>query len=96
MMIHEGLDYLDNLESAANMEEGKALHTITGTNHVSLGSPDSILSFSDVEVQHNMDTAFHNFHKKISQYFSKFFGKVIKIGVNEMVGNNAQHPHFYN
>jgi hypothetical protein len=89
MMIREDLDYLDNLESAENMEDDKALHTITGTNHVSLGSPSSVLSISDVEVQHNMDTAFHNFRKKLSQYFSKFFGKVVKIGANEMVSNDA-------
>ena len=91
MMIREDLDYLDDMESAANTanENAKAPHMIIGTDHVSLGSSDSVLSFSDVELQHNMDTAFSNFRKKLSEYFSKFFGKVVKIGANEMVSNNV-------
>ena len=71
-------------------EDAKAPHTIIGTDCVSLGSPDSVVPFSDVELQHNMDTSFFNFCNKLSNYFFKFFGQGLKIGANEMRGKNSQ------
>lgn len=86
-VIRDDIDYLDLSLSQANIssEDRATTRKIIGTDHVSLGSPCTPLSFSDLEQQQSGDIAFKDFRKKLGRFFTRYFGKTIRFKSNDEV-----------
>jgi hypothetical protein len=58
---------------------------ITGSEHVSLGSPSTVVSIGDLERQYVDNPSFTNFRKKIGNAFSNYFNENIKFNAVDQV-----------
>ena len=61
--------------------------SIIGSEHVSLGSPSTVVSIGEIEQQHD-NPSFTNFRKKIGNAFSNYFNENIKFNAVDQVWEN--------
>jgi hypothetical protein len=62
--------------------------SIIGSEHVSLGSPSTVVSIGEIERQHADNPSFTNFRKKIGNAFSNYFNENIKFNAVDQVCEN--------
>ena len=78
---------LETLDEAQDFSEevDKKNSNIIGSQHVSLGSPTSKITLKVMEQRGAQDFAFQDFRKKLSKFFSKYFGDQIRLHEDENV-----------
>ncbi|EDQ99267.1 uncharacterized protein LACBIDRAFT_335192 [Laccaria bicolor S238N-H82] len=76
---------LETLDEAQDSNEEVVEKDIIGSKHVSLGSPTSKITLKDMEQRGAQDFAFQDFRKKLSKFFSKYFGHQIQLHEDENI-----------
>ena len=70
-LIWDRINLLDEFEFSQNNEESEDFFNIP-TQHITLGSKEKPISFSDLETLHLNDSAFRNFRMKLNNFLTIF------------------------
>lgn len=93
LMIQQKIEKFDdnlkaNSQVDSDLTQDLKRRSIIGSEHVSLGSPSTLVSIAEIEQQHVDNASFTDFRKKIGKAFSNYFNKNIKFNALDQVWEN--------
>ena len=89
LMIQQKIEKFDaNSQVDSDLTQDLKRRSIIGSEHVSLGSPSTLVSIAEIEQQHVDNASFTDFRKMIGKAFSNYFNENIKFNALDQVLEN--------
>ena len=88
-MIQQKIEKFDaNSQVDSDLTQDLKHWSIIGSEHVSLGSPSTLVSIAEIEQQRVDNASFTDFRKMIGKAFSNYFNENIKFNALDQVLEN--------